>query len=249
MNGQKGNTMYKYYLFDLDGTISQSEPGILNCIRYALDAAGLPEPSEKVLKTFIGPSLYDSFTSKCHVDHDQALWLVAKYRERYNVTGLYETSIYGGIPETLKALKERGAKIGVATSKPTAPTEKILEKFDLAKYFDVVVGSNPDGTGSDKQVLIAECLKRLKEADAEGTDMPQADREEAVMMDDSKPEVKTQIHEKDAVMIGDRMFDIDRGHACGIDTVGVLYGYGNREEFEKAGAEYIISRPEELLTL
>lgn len=63
MNGQKGNTMYKYYLFDLDGTISQSEPGILNCIRYALDAAGLPEPSEKVLKTFIGPSLYDSFTS------------------------------------------------------------------------------------------------------------------------------------------------------------------------------------------
>ena len=98
-------------------------------------------------------------------------------------------------------------------------------------------------------MLIAECLKRLKEADAEGTDMPQADREEAVMMDDSKPEVKTQIHEKDAVMIGDRMFDIDGGHACGIDTVGVLYGYGNREEFEKAGAEYIISRPEELLTL
>ena len=144
MNGQKGNTMYKYYLFDLDGTISQSEPGILNCIRYALDAAGLPEPSEKVLKTFIGPSLYDSFTSKCHVDHDQALWLVDKYRERYNVTGLYETSIYDGIPQTLKDLKEKGAKIGVATSKPTEPTKKILAKFDLAQYFDVVVGSNPD---------------------------------------------------------------------------------------------------------
>ena len=174
-----------------------------------------------MLKTFIGPSLYDSFTGKCHVDHDQALWLVDKYRERYNVIGLYETSIYDGIPETLKALKERGAKIGVATSKPTAPTEKILEKFDLAKYFDVVVGSNPDVTGSNKQVLIAECLKRLKGADVEGA----------------------------AVMIGDRMFDIDGGHACGIDTVGVLYGYGNREEFEKAGAEYIISRPEELLTL
>lgn len=165
------------------------------------------------------------------------------------MTGLYETSIYDGIPQALKDLKEKGAKIGVATSKPTEPTKKILAKFDLAQYFDVVVGSNPDGTGSDKQVLIAECLKRLKEADAEGTDMPQADREEAVMMDDSKPEVKTQIHEKDAVMIGDRMFDIDGGHACGIDTVGVLYGYGNREEFEKAGAEYIISRPEELLTL
>ena len=245
MNGQKGNTMYKYYLFDLDGTISQSEPGILNCIRYALDAAGLPEPPEKVLKTFIGPSLYDSFTGKCHVDHDQALWLVDKYRERYNVIGLYETSIYDGIPETLKALKERGAKIGVATSKPTAPTEKILEKFDLARYFDVVIGSNPDVTGSNKQVLIAECLKRLKE----GETMTQADREETVMMDDSAAEGKIWTHEKEAVMIGDRMFDIDGGHACGIDTVGVLYGYGNREEFEKAGAEYIISRPEELLTL
>ena len=245
MNGQKGNTMYKYYLFDLDGTISQSEPGILNCIRYALDAAGLLEPPEAVLKTFIGPSLYDSFTGKCHVDHDQALWLVDKYRERYNVIGLYETSIYDGIPETLKALKERGAKIGVATSKPTAPTEKILEKFDLAKYFDVVIGSNPDVTGSNKQVLITECLKRLKE----GETMTQADREETVMMDDSASEGKIRTHEKDAVMIGDRMFDIDGGHACGIDTVGVLYGYGNREEFEKAGAEYIISRPEELLTL
>lgn len=237
--------MYKYYLFDLDGTISQSEPGILNCIRYALDAAGLPEPPEAVLKTFIGPSLYDSFTSKCHVDHDQALWLVDKYRERYNVIGLYETSIYDGIPETLKALKEKGAKIGVATSKPTAPTEKILEKFELAKYFDVVIGSNPDVTGSNKQVLIAECLKRLKEGEA----MTQADREEAVMMDDSASEGKARTHEKEAVMIGDRMFDIDGGHACGIDTVGVLYGYGNREEFEKAGAEYIISRPEELLIL
>lgn len=245
MNGQKGNTMYKYYLFDLDGTISQSEPGILNCIRYALDAAGLPEPPEAVLKTFIGPSLYDSFTGKCHVDHDQALWLVDKYRERYNVIGLYETSIYDGIPETLKALKERGAKIGVATSKPTAPTEKILEKFDLAKYFDVVIGSNPDVTGSNKQVLITECLKRLKE----GETMTQADREETVMMDDSASEGKIRTHEKEAVMIGDRMFDIDGGHACGIDTVGVLYGYGNREEFEKASAEYIISRPEELLTL
>lgn len=237
--------MYKYYLFDLDGTISQSEPGILNCIRYALDAAGLPEPSEKVLKTFIGPSLYDSFTSKCHVDHDQALWLVAKYRERYNVTGLYETSIYDGIPQTLKDLKEKGAKIGVATSKPTEPTKKILAKFDLAQYFDVVVGSNPDVTGSNKQVLIAECLKRLKE----GETMTQADREETVMIDDSASEGKIRTHEKEAVMIGDRMFDIDGGHACGIDTVGVLYGYGNREEFEKAGAEYIISRPEELLTL
>ncbi len=102
--------MYNYYLFDLDGTLSQSEPGIFNCIRYALEAAGLPELSKDVLKTFIGPSLYDSFTTNCHASHEQALWLVDKYRERYNVVGLYETAIYDGIPETLKALKRTRRK-------------------------------------------------------------------------------------------------------------------------------------------
>jgi hypothetical protein len=223
--------MYHYYLFDLDGTLSQSEPGIFNCIRYALEAAGLPELSKDVLKTFIGPSLYDSFTTNCHVSHEQALWLVDKYRERYNVVGLYETAIYDGIPETLRALKERGAKVGIATSKPTEPTKKILEKFDLARYFDVVVGSNPDGTGSDKQMLIAEALEKLR------------------AMNKGEMQTPEQNGSCDAVMIGDRMYDIHGGHACGIDTIGVLYGYGSPEELKAAGADYIINRPEELLEL
>ena len=106
---------YEIAVFDVDGTLLDTTEGVLASVKYTIDKMGFEPLSEDVLKTFIGPSLYDSFTSKCHVDHDQALWLVAKYRERYNVTGLYETSIYDGIPQTLKDLKEKGTKIGVAT--------------------------------------------------------------------------------------------------------------------------------------
>ncbi len=217
--------MYKYYLFDLDGTLSRSEPGIFNCIRYALTSYDIPVPSDEVLKSFIGPSLYYSFSETIGADSCLATKLVKKYRERYNVTGLYETDIYEGIPETLKALKNAGAMTAVATSKPTEPTKKILDKFELAKYFDVVVGSNPDGTGSDKQFIISEALKELRSLDAGDFNI------------------------KNAVMIGDRMYDIKGGHACGIDTIGVLYGYGSREEFEEAGADHIVETPMEISLL
>ena len=217
--------MYKYYLFDLDGTLSRSEPGIFNCIRYALTSYDIPVPSDEVLKSFIGPSLYYSFSETIGCDSCLATKLVKKYRERYNVTGLYETDIYEGIPETLQALKNAGAMTAVATSKPLEPTKKILDKFDLAKYFDVVVGSNPDGTGSDKQFIISEALKELRSL-TEGD-----------------------FNIKNAVMIGDRMYDIKGGHACGIDTIGVLYGYGSREEFEEAGADYIVETPMEISLL
>jgi phosphoglycolate phosphatase len=216
--------MYRYYLFDLDGTISKSDPGIFNCIKYALDWAQMPCPSDDVLRTFIGPSLYDSFMKHFDIDNEQALALVAKYRERYNVIGLYETEIYDGIYDTLEQLKARGNMVAVATSKPTGPTKDILKKFQLDTYFDVVIGSNPDGTGSDKQMIIAEALKQLISIDKNDNNMP-------------------------ALMIGDRMYDIKGGQACGIDTVGVLYGFGSREEFEEAGATYIVERPEDILEL
>lgn len=233
--------MYKYYLFDLDGTLSQSEPGIFNCIKYALENYDIPCPEDDVLRSFIGPSLYHSFTETIGADHDLATELVKKYRERYNVIGLYETEIYEGIPETLRALKARGAGIAVATSKPTEPTKKILEKFDLAKYFDVVVGSNPDGTGSDKQFIISEALKGLRML---------FDKKEKISDEAGKnqhPDNDEVI--KEAVMIGDRMYDIKGGHACGTDTIGVLYGYGSREEFEAAGADYIVKCPEDILSI
>lgn len=220
--------MYKYLLFDLDGTITKSEEGIFNCIKYALDWAGIPYPEYSVFRSFIGPSLYDSFVREFGMDDAKAKEMVAKYRERYNVVGLFEAEVYEGVADTLCALKEKGCILSVATSKPTEPTLRILEKFGVGKYFDVVVGSNPDGTGSDKKHIISQVLESLKKDHGLTEDM---------------------IKSNQVVMIGDRRYDIEGGKACGLQTIGVLYGYGSREEFEAAGADNIVETPEEILKL
>lgn len=220
--------MYKYLLFDLDGTITKSEQGIFNCIKYALDWAKIPYPAPEVFRTFIGPSLYDSFANTLHMDDAMARSMVAKYRERYNVVGLYEAEVYDGLADTLNTLKEKGCVLSVATSKPTEPTLRILDKFGVGKYFDVVVGSNPDGTGSDKQHIISQVLDKLKKEQGLTDEMVKAGQ---------------------VAMIGDRRYDIEGGKACGLQTIGVLYGYGSREEFEMAGADHIVSEPQEILNL
>lgn len=220
--------MYKYLLFDLDGTITKSEEGIFNCIKYALDWAGIPYPEYSVFRSFIGPSLYDSFVREFGMDDARAKEMVAKYRERYNVEGLFEAEVYDGVADTLSALKDKGCILSVATSKPTEPTLRILEKFDVKKYFDVVVGSNPDGTGSDKKYIISQVIGELKKNHGLTEDM---------------------IESGQVVMIGDRRYDIEGGKSCGLQTVGVLYGYGSREEFEAAGADHIIEKPQELLAI
>ena len=220
--------MYKYLLFDLDGTITKSEEGIFNCMKYAMDWAGVPYPAPEVFRTFIGPSLYDSFANTLHMDDAQAKAMVAKYRERYNVVGLFEAEVYDGVADTLKKLREKGCVLAVATSKPTEPTLRILEKFGVGKYFDVVVGSNPDGTGSDKKYIISQVLTKL--------------RSERGLTDND-------IENGQVAMIGDRLYDIEGGKACGLQTIGVLYGYGSREEFEAAGADHIVEKPGEILGL
>lgn len=220
--------MYKYLLFDLDGTITKSEEGIFNCIKYALDWAGIPYPEYRVFRSFIGPSLYDSFVREFDMDDARAKEMVVKYRERYNVVGLFEAEVYDGVADTLRALKEKGCILSVATSKPTEPTLRILEKFGVGKYFDVVVGSNPDGTGSDKKHIISQVLESLKKDHGLTEDM---------------------IKSNQVVMIGDRRYDIEGGKACGLQTIGVLYGYGSREEFEAVGADNIVETPEEIVNL
>lgn len=220
--------MYKYLLFDLDGTITKSEEGIFNCIKYALDWAGIPYPEYSVFRSFIGPSLYDSFVREFGMGDARAKEMVAKYRERYNGVGLFEAEVYDGVADTLRMLKEKGCILSVATSKPTEPTLRILEKFGVRKYFDVVVGSNPDGTGSDKKNIISQVLESLKKDHGLTEDM---------------------IDENQVVMIGDRRYDIEGGKACGLQTIGVLYGYGSREEFEAAGADHIVETPNDILEL
>ncbi|MFR5029611.1 MAG: HAD hydrolase-like protein, partial [Coprococcus sp.] len=144
-----------------------------------------------------------------------------------NVGGLFEAEVYDGVADTLCALKEKGCILSVAPSKPTEPTLRILEKFGVGKYFDVVVGSNPDGTGSDKKHIISQVLESLKKDHGLTEDM---------------------IKSNQVVMIGDRRYDIEGGKACGLQTIE-SHGYGSREEFEAVGADNIVESPEEILNL
>ena len=145
--------MFKYILFDLDGTLTDPKVGITTCAQYALASVGIDEPDLDKLEPFIGPPLHESFMQFYGFDKDMAMKLVEKYRERFNHIGIFENEIYPGIPKMLQTLKEKGCKISIASSKPTVLVERILVHFDIKQYFDSVVGSNLDGSRTKKKRL------------------------------------------------------------------------------------------------
>lgn len=211
--------MFEYILFDLDGTLTYPKEGITKSVQYALASVDIDEPDLDKLEPFIGPPLHESFMEFYGFDRDMAMKLVEKYRERFNVTGIFENKIYPGIADMLKVLKEAGCKISIASSKPTVLVERILDHFDIRKYFDSVVGSNLDGTRTKKEEVVEEALRQL-----------------------------ACVKEKTA-MVGDRKFDIEGARAFGLIGVGVSFGYAQGNELEEAGADYIVDRVEELQKL
>ena len=211
--------MFEYILFDLDGTLTDPKEGITKSVQYALASVDIDEPDLDKLESFIGPPLHESFMEFYGFDRDMAMKLVEKYRERFNVTGIFENKIYPGIADMLKALKESGCKISIASSKPTVLVERILDHFDIRKYFDSVVGSNLDGTRTKKEEVVEEALRQL-----------------------------ACVKEKTA-MVGDRKFDIEGARAFGLIGVGVSFGYAQENELEEAGADYIVDSVEELQKL
>lgn len=210
--------MYRYILFDLDGTLTNPELGITNCVMYALEKFGIKENDRKKLHPFIGPPLTYSFQNFYHLSEEDSKQAVAFYRERFSVKGLYENEVYAGVSEMLQNLKEQGKKLIIATSKPEEYTIKILKHFDLYKYFDFVAGATMDGSRGEKADIIAYALKNCNIED------------------------KTQ-----AVMIGDRKYDILGAKENGLDSIGVLFGFGDLEELTKAGATYIAENVEDIL--
>lgn len=147
----------KCVIFDLDGTLTQSEEGIWNCVRYAANKLGFEEPQAATLRKFIGPPLMYSFQEYMGMDESMAEKAVQVYRERYTVTGLFENRVYPGIRRLLRMLKKQGCWVGVATGKPQGPAERIVEHFGLSKYIDVVAG--PTGAhGAEKEDLIRRAL-------------------------------------------------------------------------------------------
>lgn len=207
-------------LFDLDGTLTDAAPGILACLRHALDAQGIEHPDDATLRTFLGPPLADTFArlGLSTADTDRA---IATYRERYHDVGLFENAVYDGIPDLLARLRERGLVLAVATSKPTYSAARILEHFDLARQFAFIGGADLAGVRHDKAAVIAHTLDALSAV--------------GLLPDDAS-----------MVMVGDREHDVHGAAAHGIATIGVLWGYGDADELSRAGAVALAESPDAL---
>lgn len=212
--------MYHYVLFDLDGTLTDPKEGICKSVQYALCAQGIEEPDLNKLEPFIGPPLKKSFQEFYGMDEAAANTAVAKYRERFEKTGLYENEIYPGMKEFLAALRKKGVRLAVASSKPQEFVERILKHFEIRQYFQVVTGSERDGRRSEKSEVIEEALIRLFH--------------------------EKMVPAEDILMVGDRKFDVEGARAFGLKCAGVSYGYGAEGELEEAGASYITDNLEEL---
>ncbi len=208
--------MYKSVIFDFDGTICDTGEGIKKSAKYALDAFNIPSDDWQTLDCFIGPPLLVTFQEQFNQSAADADLLVQKFRERYTNTGIYECELYNGIKQLLINLKVDGIKIGIASSKPQVFVETLLNKFAIAKYFDSVCATSFAADCESKQNIIARCLKELE----------------------TEP--------KDALMVGDRFYDIDGAKADMVDGAGALWGYGSKFEFIECGAKYIVDKVEDI---
>ena len=203
--------MYQTILFDLDGTLTDPGLGITNSVMHALKKWGIEITDRKSLYRFIRPPLQDSFMQYYGFSAEDAETSVAYYREYFRDKGLFENEVYPGAEKMLAALKAAGKKLAVATSKPEEFAVRILQHFRLDGYFDVIAGATMDSSRSKKADVIAYCLEKLGESDLSRV-----------------------------VMVGDREHDIIGAKTVGVDSIGVLVGYGSREELEQAGATWVV---------
>lgn len=212
--------MIKTVFFDLDGTLTDPVMGITNSVWYAIRHFGIDVKDRSELYKFIGPPLVEAFMESFQMSHDEAFECLHYYREYFEEFGLYENEKYEGIENTLKALKDSGKTLVVATSKPEPFAVKILEHFDLAEYFTFICGAGLDETRTKKWEVIEYALEKLGHPDL-----------------------------SECIMVGDRLHDIEGAHKMGMKAVGVLYGYGNQKEFDEAGADYVVAHHEDLVEL
>ena len=206
-------------LFDLDGTLTDSGPGIMHAAAVALEPFGITGLGGQELRDFVGPPLAESFAR--YLPEADVQTAIEAFRAYYRETGWLENEPYPGIPECLQALRKAGKRMYVATSKLESMARQVLTHFDLMRYFDGVCGGIADDPEAGKKVNVVRRALR-----------------EAGCTESSR-----------AILSGDREYDIRGGHAAGIKTAGVLYGYGSRKELEDAGADYLAQTPEALLAL
>ena len=211
--------MYRYIFFDLDGTLTDTKEGILNCLRYAFEKLGEPVPPESTLIKFIGPPLQDSCMRYCGFDEAKAIRGIQTFRERYAPIGKFENAAAPGMAELCRRLKEQGYVLALASSKPEEMCVPICEKFGFAPSMETITGSPPVGDW-EKEDVIRETMRRLGLTEAD------------------KPAI---------LMVGDRKFDVLGAKARPIDCVGAeLFGYAPPRELAEAGAVAVVSTAEEL---
>ena len=204
--------MYSNVFFDLDGTLTQSEFGIIEGARRALAHFGIDCSNTEKLKEFIGPPLYVTFHEGYGLSEEDSNEAIRIYREYYTATGVYQAPLYDGIFDLLTDLKKNGKKVMMTTSKPFALATTVAKNNEIFDLFDSIIGPDLNEKNPSKTVLI------LKAMDTLG--LGEADREKTVM-------------------VGDRFYDIEGANETGIDSIGVLYGYGSKEELQKAGATHL----------
>ena len=209
---------YQYLLFDLDGTLTDPGIGITNTVMFALQKFNITVEDRASLYPFIGPPLKDSFEKYFGFSDEQSELAIRYYREYFRKQGMFENEVYDGIPDLLKRLKEKKKTLIVATSKPDVFSVEILKHFQLYDYFDFVAGASMDDTRNKKSDVIRYALESCHLC--------------------GEPSV---------LMIGDREHDIIGAKQNGLDSLGVLFGYGSYEELKTAGATYIVDKPEDIL--
>lgn len=211
---------YDLILFDLDGTLTDPEHGLCESYYYGLTKSGVKISDKKALKKYIGPTLVDIWQEDFGFTHAKAVEAIARFREYFSVYGWWDNRVYDGVHEMLAALKAGGKVLALATSKPEVFAKRILSKFDLLKYFDYVGAASLDGSRDKKWQVIEHVLACAGSPDRSS-----------------------------CILVGDRCFDAEGAEICGIDSVGVLYGMGTKDELMSSGFTYVASTVDDVTKL
>ena len=217
--------LYQYIIFDLDGTLIKSEEGLFDSITYALEKSGVDPGDRKDMKRMIGPVLWESFQKFYNMSAEEADRANAYFVEAYEKEGIYNASVYEGVEHMLETLRNAGRILLVVTAKPRDMAERVLNHTGIDQYFQAVIGPARGNKKTDKGSLLREALSFLAKT---GTD---------------------HFKKEHAVMVGDRMFDMQGAVETGIRSIGVLYGYGDRQELINAGATLLADTPADVVKL
>lgn len=208
---------YKLVMFDLDGTVIDSGKGIMESAQFALDHFNMPNRPDDELRLFVGPSLMDSFMNRYGFSEEKAREAVKYYRSVYSTENLFHLTVYPGIKDVITSLKNKGKITVLVTSKPAEFASRILEKYGLSDCFSFIKSPSLTDPSSDKTKLINDAINEVA------------------------------INKENAIMIGDRCFDILGAAKANVDSIGVLYGYGSKEELTDSGCTYLAETPADIL--